>query len=977
MEKKKIIKKKPNNQEIKKIETKPNITIPKRPKESRGIKTSTIVTIVIDIILLVGTFVGFYHFFDKVTALIITGLLFFILLIGAYLDKPKKTSKVRRVFKVLFTIFLTICLIGVLAVCAFFGYIVKNAPSFEKELLKEKEATIIYDKDGNEYAKIGTDIRENIEYPQLSEQFVDALIATEDSRFFQHNGFDLMRFVKAAGGQLVKKLLGGSDNAGGGSTLTMQVVKNTFTSSEDEGIKGIIRKFTDIYISIFQLEKNYTKEQIIEFYVNNHELIGNIGGIQEGSRFLFNKDAKDLTLPEAALVAGLYQAPTYYNPYNNPERAEKRRETVLNLMVRHHYITKEERELAMSVPVESLLNQNHANTNVYQGFIDLVCEEVKKRWGVDPYQVPLLINTTMDRKVQDGINDIMSGKTYKWKDDKIQGGIAVINSTNGQIKAVGTGRNRNGAKSYSYATFDKDTLRQIGSTAKPLFDYGPGIEYNNWSTAKIFDDSAYTYSGGRAIHNYDGVYKGKITLRYALLDSRNIPALKAFQQVDNKKIVELVTTVGITPEIDKNGYIHEAHAIGAFTGSSPLVMAGAYQIFSNGGYFFEPFSVTKITFRDTGESDEYTSKKIKVISDSTAWMITDVLKDVTNSSSRFRPKLSDDIVAIKTGTTNFDSATKKKFKLKDYAIRDYWVDGYTKDTVISVWMGYDKISNKNYLNFNSDGWRRDGLFVAAAKVSFSHKKSDWSRPKAVVPVTVEKGSDPPKLPSNNTPGDQKITEYFKAGTEPTEVSTKYLSSLNPTGLTGTMRSDNSVLLSWNPVANPGYQEDLTFGYLIFYNGTQIDFTTNTTYIVTNGSVGTYTVKSGYKSKDGKSYKNTSTGTSVKVETSITAKLTGSSYSSYNVGDYIPSSLYDGSMVYVSNNITGENVTSQAKITKSITDKNGNTVSTVTSSAANTYKVTYKIEYNGKTEYLSNTIEIKGNTPPPQEEPEEEPPENTD
>ena len=141
-----------------------------------------------------------------------------------------------------------------------------------------------------------------------------------------------------------------------------------------------------------------------------------------------------------------------------PERAEKRRNSVLNLMVRHGYITKEERDIAESIPVESLLNRNNKEANVYQGFIDLVCEEVKNRWGVDPYSVPMLIYTTMDRKVQDGINDIMNGKTYKWKDSVIQGAVTVLNSKNGQIKAIGAGRNRNGAKSYNYATFDKHTI---------------------------------------------------------------------------------------------------------------------------------------------------------------------------------------------------------------------------------------------------------------------------------------------------------------------------------------------------------------------------------------------------------------------------------------------------------------------------------------------------------------------------------------
>ena len=152
------------------------------------------------------------------------------------------------------------------------------------------------------------------------------------------------------------------------------------------------------------------------------------------------------------------------------------------------------------------------------------------------------------------------------------------------------------------------------------------MEYNNWSTYTIFDDSRYTYSNGKQIQNVDNTYMGKITLRTALSRSRNIPALKAFQKTDNRKIIDFVTSIGITPEIS-NGSIHEAHAIGAFTGSNPLSMAGAYQIFSNGGYYYEPYSVNKIIFRNDNKTIEYSSPKVRVISDSTAYMITDVLKN--------------------------------------------------------------------------------------------------------------------------------------------------------------------------------------------------------------------------------------------------------------------------------------------------------------------------------------------------------------
>ena len=184
----------------------------------------------------------------------------------------------------------------------------------------------------------------------------------------------------------------------------------------------------------------------------------------------------------------------------------------------------------------------------------------------------------------------MNGETYNWIDDRVQAGITVLDSETGDVLAIGAGRNR-AAGAWNYAV---DNKRQPGSTAKPLFDYGPGIEYNNWSTYTLFDDSPYTYSNGRSIKNWDNGYYGTITLRRALSTSRNIPALKAFQQVDNEKIIEFVENLGITPEIE-NGKIHEAHSIGAFSpGVSSMEMAGAYAAFSNGGYYNEPHTIEKI-----------------------------------------------------------------------------------------------------------------------------------------------------------------------------------------------------------------------------------------------------------------------------------------------------------------------------------------------------------------------------------------------
>ena len=901
-----------------------------------------------------------YYFLGLVETAIVGFGLLLTLLIGYLLDRPKTKGKRRKVIKIILIVILSLVILGLLAGCAFIFYVVKNAPDFKQELLKQKESTIIYDSQGNEYAKLGMELRENIEYDDLSESFIDALIATEDSRFFQHNGFDLMRFIKAAAGQAV-----GQGDAGGGSTLTMQLSKNTFTSTNATGFAGIVRKFTDIYVSIFQIEKNYTKEQIIEFYANNNNLSGTIFGVQEASRHFFNKDAKDLTLTEAAIIVGMYQAPSSYNPFNKPQAAQKRRNTVLYLMERHGYITSEERELAASIPIESLLVDTSKETNVYQGYIDLVCNEVQNRYGVDPYTTPMLVYTNMLRSNQDGINNIMNGKSYKWKDDDMQAGIAVIDSSNGKILAIGAGRNRSGAKSFSYATFDEKSQRQIGSTAKPLFDYGPGIEYNNWSTYTLFDDSPYTYSNGKKISNYDGGYKGIITLRQALSGSRNIPALKAFQQVDNKKIVDFVTSIGITPEIT-NGAIHEAHAIGAFTGSNPLSMAGAYQIFGNGGYYYEPYSVNKIIFRDDNRTVEYSSPKVKIISDSTAYMITDVLKDVV--TSRVKSGLGRDYIAAKTGTTNVDSKTIRTKNLPSSIVRDYWIVGYTHNVVAGIWIGYEKLNSKHYLNYYTDVNRRYDLLNQVGRVCFKHDGKDFTRPKSVVSVTVEKGSNPAKLPSEYTPADQKITELFKKGTEPTEVSTKYIPIDTPTNFTVTDYK-SYVTLSWSPVSDPGYVENGVLGYYIYFNGEKLYFTEDTSYNVTNMSsyYGTYTVRAGYK--------NTTDSMSAPATYTLSEKVyalsTNPSSKTYYVGDAISSSLYDGSIVKVTTD--GVDITSYVHITNiTITDKNGTVVSIPSSASPNTYKVTYSITHGTYQGTCSNTISII-EKPVPQEP--ETPPNN--
>lgn len=786
--------------------------------------------------------------FTAIIIILITGIVYLI-------GNAKTKSKKRKVINALLIIFLILFIIGLLSFGAFLIYITVNAPKFDPKELNTKELSILYDKDGNEYAKLGSEKREKVTYDELPQVLVDAIIATEDSRFFTHNGLDAPRFIKATAGQLL-----GRSNAGGASTLSMQVVKNSFTDAKvDSGIKGIIRKFTDIYLAIFKLEKNYTKEQIIEFYVNNHNLGGVIYGVEEASQAYFKKSVSELNLSEAAIIAGMFKAPNYYKPTTNPENATKRRNTVLYLMRRHGYITKEQEETAKKISVESLTGDATGGLNIsaneYQGYIDTVVEELMDKYEIDPYKTSVQVYTNLDKQRQLSINDVMDGKTYTWKDDQVQAGVSVLDSATGKVLAIGAGRNRK-IGDYNYAT---QGTRQPGSTAKPLFDYGPGIEYNDWSTYTLFADEPYSYSNGRSISNWDNSHMGTMTLRKSLSLSRNIPALKAFQQVENKKIIEFVQNLGITPEVE-NGRIHEAHSIGAFTGTNPLQMSAAYAAFSNGGYYNEPYTVEKIVLRQTGETIKHKENKKKVMSDATAYMISSVLQDVSLTGGSI-PN-----VAAKTGTTNFDEALIRSKGLPLDAIRDSWVVGFSTKTVVGMWYGYNKITDSAHCLRNIPASAaKDRLFKALAQGAFEQNKEEFKMPDSVVKLPVISGSNPAKIAPSGYSG-AVVYELFKKGHEPnnSENAENEEKLAKPGNLKATY-ANGKVTITWS--ASQGLNNDSygELGYNVYLGDTLLGFTTATSYTYNTQSSGNLTFKviATYKSYSGLA--SDAATTSVKIE----------------------------------------------------------------------------------------------------------------
>jgi penicillin-binding protein 1A len=704
--------------------------------------------------------------------------------------KEKKVNKKTKFKTILHRIFLGMLIffiIGLLSVFAFAALIVITAPEFDPNNMSRKEATTLFDKNGEVIVKLGLEKREIITYDQMPDVLVDAIVATEDARFFQHNGFDLPRFMVASLGQAL------GQDAGGASTLTMQVSKNNYTSNVSSGFDGVKRKFTDIYMSIFKIERNYTKEEIFEFYANQNNLGAGAYGVQQASLTYFGKDAKDLNLSEAALIAGLFQAPSAYNPFFNPEAATRRRGNVLYLMERHGYITNEERVIANAIPVVDLLNKNAASSN-FQAFVDTVVEEVVLLTGKDPYIVSMDIYTTMDKEKQLYVNSIMDGTVFKWENDVVDAGIAIISNEDGSIAAIGAGRHRTGQRQFNNATMIK---RQIGSTSKPLFDYAPGIENNNWSSYQLFADEPHSYTNGGSIKNWDNKFDGLLTMRVALARSRNIPALKAFQANSNKDILDFVTSVGLSPEIE-SGRVHEAHALGGYNGESPLSMAAAYSVFANGGFYTKPYSFTKITYRETKEEFINNPEKTRVLSSATAYIMANMLTDAAKTGLGGYSNISGRVYGAKTGTTNFSAATIKQFKLPSSAINDQWVVGTSPDYAVGVWYGYEKTSSDYYTRLF--GMEHAKLFQKIGQGTFS-AGSNFTQSRDVVRIEVEKESWPAMLPSANTPEDMRITELFIRGTEPTEVSSRFMNLDAVKNLTHELLA-NKVTLSWDTIDTP-------------------------------------------------------------------------------------------------------------------------------------------------------------------------------
>ncbi len=737
--------------------------------------------------------------------------------------KAKKKLRVKktigqRIKKFFLWLFITLFVLGIIGAGAT-GWFIKQAidkiPEYDiEEIFSLKDKSIIYDINGKEVARIGGNNRESITFEDLPQVFIDAMVSIEDLKFFVHSGVDYNRFGKA----ILDVFLTGGFDGSGASTLTMQASKNAITQPglNESTLMKIERKLQDIYLSTFVIEKNYTKEEIFMYYVNSNFLGGNAWGVQAAAENYFDKDVQDLNLAEAAMIAGLFQAPGGLDPYENgPEGAQERRDIVLEMMVRHGYISQETCDATKKIQLESYLTGPKNNSDQYVDYINAVVEEVIEKTGKDPYDTPMRIYTYMDKDLQDYLISIKNGEhpDVEYPDEALNLGLVMLDTKTAQIRGVINGRNTV-TKGINYAT---GVQTHPGSSAKPLFDYAPCFEQGIcYSDSQYILDDYYTYKNGKPVYNWDRTYKGLITLGDALAASRNTPALKIFHQLDNKKVADFVEGLGITPQFEeKNGrYLFESHAIGSFEdGASPLELAAAYAAFANDGIYIEPTALKSVTMTDTNEFLEFEQESHRAMSSETAYLINKMLEQSVYSSAGLYRSMNKRGIrnAVKSGTSNWDVEYADDLGT-DVISKDLFFINYNPHYTIGYWMGYGELTQEHVDN----GWllttdrKRFRMDIVHAVYKGGHIPADYATLKYSTRNIIEKefevGTLPLKLPSKNTPGQLRRTGFFIKGKEPTEVSDRFLLPSVPGSINATVNSSNgSIALTWDKQVLPRTQ----------------------------------------------------------------------------------------------------------------------------------------------------------------------------
>jgi len=624
------------------------------------------------------------------------------------------------------------------------------------KLLNIAQKGAIYDKDGQYVTTlVGRENRTVIDTAILPTHVTDAFLAAEDLRFYKHPGFDVTRIL----GAVVSNLRSGGFSQGA-STITQQLVKLSHLSSQ----KTIARKLEEIWLSL-QMEAMYTKEQILDMYLNFIYFGQGAYGIQAAAEVTFGVDAVDLSPAQAAALAAAIKAPSAFSIQSAPEANRERRNYILSVMLQEGMITQETLDEAIAqdlTPVSSDAVQTE-----YGWFVDAVLDEAELQLDVSAEMLlagGYRIETTLDPDMQIIMDAQFSSSSVFPANAKdgtpVQAACAAVDVSTGAVRAIVGGREYQTRRGLNRATHLR---RQPGSALKPLAVYAPAMEYAGWTCAGVLLDEPTSF-GSYKPRNAGNAYYGNVTVRTALKNSLNIPAVKLIEAIGLEQSRRYLTSVGI--ELTDRDW-NLSLALGSMTyGASPVQMAAAYAPFANGGTYYAPYFIERITDQNGVVVYQHQDAGTRVLSAQNAYLMTHLLQTVISSGTGTRLNSAGVSVAGKTGTVNMTGGGN----------RDAWMSAYTAELSTAVWMGYDEPDNNHRLpNSVSGGTNPASLARNFLKAYYTGRsKPSFRKPSGIVSVTLDKKAiewrGEPMLATSLTPDAYKLTEVFIDGTQPTQKS---------------------------------------------------------------------------------------------------------------------------------------------------------------------------------------------------------------
>lgn len=608
--------------------------------------------------------------------------------------------------------------------------------------------SIIYDGQSDVVTRLhGVQDRTWVSISELQPSTVYAFISAEDARFFEHEGVDVIRIA----GAVVADIKAGS-YVQGASTISQQLIKLSHLTSE----KTISRKAEEAALA-YEMERQYSKEDILEMYLNYVYFGGGYYGIEAAAKGYFGVHASDLTLDQSAMLAGILKSPSGYAPHINYAASINRRNNILRLMRDYGYITDDEKKQA-SAGRPTIL---HDKREEYSGYYtDAVTKSAAALMGITVDELirgGYSIYSAMDSDIQHYCEEMFkNGELFPAEDS--EAAIVVLEPSTGMVVAMVGGRSYTGGISFNRAT---DIRRQPGSVIKPVIAYAPAFEYLNYTAADMILDEETTFADYTP-SNYGNKYYGWVTVREAVTKSLNVPAVKTLSAVGVYRAKDFAKRCGIEFD-DKDDSL--ALALGGFTyGVSPLQIAGAYSCFASGGIYNTPTLIKKITDRNGLTVYEYRQDSRRVMSEANAYILTSMLKSVVTEGTGHRLNTLDIPIAGKTGTVGLANGN-----------RDAWMAGYTPEYTAVVWQGYDS-DRLGLLPSSATGGTYPALMLYEL---FNHiypdgRSGDFERPESVKQYSIDaktlKKQHKVVLANAMTPQSSRVTEYFTEETAPEDVS---------------------------------------------------------------------------------------------------------------------------------------------------------------------------------------------------------------